>query len=161
MAGWPWHVAAWVVLRAANRRTLLGRLVGVGGGEFEELLAGLRRKRRGRFGAGGVRGGARQRLPDALDVQRIARRAVLEALESGARLAEGQANKEVATALGISPKTVEAHRTEIMRKLHLGSFRDLVRYAVRERIVRDGASLPPRHATFNPPGLRRESAVRN
>jgi DNA-binding NarL/FixJ family response regulator len=50
-------------------------------------------------------------------------------------LAEGKANKEVAAALGISTKTVEAHRAEIMRKLQLDSFSDLVRYAVRERIV--------------------------
>jgi len=50
-------------------------------------------------------------------------------------LAEGKANKEVAAALGISTKTVEAHRAEIMRRLQLHSFSDLVRYAVRERIV--------------------------
>jgi DNA-binding NarL/FixJ family response regulator len=50
-------------------------------------------------------------------------------------LAEGKANKEVAAALGISTKTVEAHRAEIMRKLQLNSFSDLIRYAVRERIV--------------------------
>lgn len=50
-------------------------------------------------------------------------------------LVEGQSNKEVAAALGISVKTVETHRAVIMRKLHLGAFSDLVRYAIRNHII--------------------------
>jgi DNA-binding NarL/FixJ family response regulator len=50
-------------------------------------------------------------------------------------LAEGSSNKEVASTLGISVKTIEAHRANIMRKLHLRSISDLVRYAIRNRIV--------------------------
>jgi DNA-binding NarL/FixJ family response regulator len=50
-------------------------------------------------------------------------------------LAEGRSNKEVASALAISVKTVETHRTNIMRKLDLHSLSDLVRYAVRNKIV--------------------------
>lgn len=50
-------------------------------------------------------------------------------------LAEGRTNKEVAGVLGIAYKTVDAHRTNIMRRLSLRSFADLVRYAIRERIV--------------------------
>lgn len=50
-------------------------------------------------------------------------------------VAEGKSSKEVAAALGISVKTVEAHRTNIMRKLRLHSISDLVRYAIRNHIV--------------------------
>ncbi len=50
-------------------------------------------------------------------------------------LAEGQSNKEVATSLGISAKTTETHRANIMRKLNLHSVSDLVRYAVRNKMV--------------------------
>jgi DNA-binding NarL/FixJ family response regulator len=50
-------------------------------------------------------------------------------------LAHGRANREVAGALGISVKTVESHRSNLMRKLELGSIVDLVRYAVRNRLV--------------------------
>ena len=50
-------------------------------------------------------------------------------------LAEGKSNKEVATALNISIKTAETHRTNIMNKLDLRSITELVRYAVRNNIV--------------------------
>lgn len=50
-------------------------------------------------------------------------------------LAEGKSNKEVATALGISVKTAETHRSNIMRKGGFGSLADLVRYAIRNRII--------------------------
>ena len=50
-------------------------------------------------------------------------------------LAEGKTNKEVAAALGVSVKTIESHRANIMRKLHLQSLSDLVRYAIRNKIV--------------------------
>jgi len=50
-------------------------------------------------------------------------------------LAEGRSNKETASHLGISVKTIEAHRANIMRKLHLRSLSDLVRYAIRNNIT--------------------------
>jgi DNA-binding NarL/FixJ family response regulator len=50
-------------------------------------------------------------------------------------LSEGKSNKEVAQALGISVKTAETHRTNIMRKLEIHSITDLVRYAIRNKIV--------------------------
>src|SRR4029077_9205798 len=50
-------------------------------------------------------------------------------------IAEGQSNKEAASTLGISVKTIEAHRANIMKKLHLRAASDLVRYAIRNNIV--------------------------
>jgi len=50
-------------------------------------------------------------------------------------LAEGRSNKEAASTLGISVKTIEAHRANIMRKLRLRSVSDLVRYAIRNKMV--------------------------
>jgi DNA-binding NarL/FixJ family response regulator len=50
-------------------------------------------------------------------------------------LAEGSNNKEVARALQLSVKTVETHRSNIMRKMEFGSLADLVRYAIRNKIV--------------------------
>jgi DNA-binding NarL/FixJ family response regulator len=50
-------------------------------------------------------------------------------------LAEGNSNKQVAAALGISIKTAETHRATVMRKLRLDSFADLVRYAIRSKII--------------------------
>lgn len=50
-------------------------------------------------------------------------------------LAEGYSNKEVADRLGISAKTAETHRTNIMRKMGFRSITDLVRYAIRNNII--------------------------
>jgi len=50
-------------------------------------------------------------------------------------LAEGKHSKEVATTLDITVKTVETHRSNILRKLHFHSVTELVRYAVRNHII--------------------------
>ncbi|MCB9886797.1 MAG: response regulator transcription factor [Planctomycetes bacterium] len=42
-------------------------------------------------------------------------------------IVNGAANKEVAAALGLSPKTVEVHRANVMRKTQAGSLAELVR----------------------------------
>jgi len=50
-------------------------------------------------------------------------------------VAEGKTTKEVATALSLSVKTAETHRTNLMRKLDLHSVAALTLYAVRNGIV--------------------------
>lgn len=50
-------------------------------------------------------------------------------------LAEGKTTKEAAAALGISVKTAETHRANVMRKLQVHSVTGLVLYAVRNRII--------------------------
>jgi DNA-binding NarL/FixJ family response regulator len=51
-------------------------------------------------------------------------------------LAEGRMNKQVAEILGISIKTAETHRARIMRKLEVETAAGMVRYAIRNKIVR-------------------------
>ncbi len=50
-------------------------------------------------------------------------------------LCEGLSNKEVASQVGISTRTVESHRNNIMHKLQIAAFSELVRYAVRHKVV--------------------------
>jgi two-component system response regulator NreC len=49
--------------------------------------------------------------------------------------AEGHTNADIAVRLSISPRTVEIHRTNMMRKLGLHSEHDLIRYALRRGIL--------------------------
>ena len=50
-------------------------------------------------------------------------------------LAEGCAIKEVAGQLGLSVKTVDAHRSKLMGKLGLQDRTDLIRYAIRKKLI--------------------------
>jgi DNA-binding NarL/FixJ family response regulator len=49
--------------------------------------------------------------------------------------AESSSTSEIAARLGISPRTVETHRENLMRKLGLQSQTDLIRYALRRGIL--------------------------
>jgi len=50
-------------------------------------------------------------------------------------IADGLSAKEIASQLGISTKTVEAHRTSLMRKLGARKATELVRYALRHGLI--------------------------
>jgi DNA-binding NarL/FixJ family response regulator len=50
-------------------------------------------------------------------------------------LTEGKTNKEIGVALGVTTKTAETHRAHILTKLNLHSMSELVRYAIRNRII--------------------------
>jgi DNA-binding NarL/FixJ family response regulator len=50
-------------------------------------------------------------------------------------IAEGQTTKEIAVRLGLSIKTVEAHRSHLMRKLDIHETATLVRYAIRRGLT--------------------------
>ena len=71
---------------------------------------------------GGRRGRASRITPRELEIIRC--------------IAEGMTSKAVAAKLGTSVKTVETHRQNIFRKLELGNAAQLVRYAIREGLVR-------------------------
>ncbi len=57
--------------------------------------------------------------------------------------AEGYTSTEIGARLGISPRTAETHRTNLMRKLGLHSQTELVRFAVRRGILPPEDPLPP------------------
>lgn len=51
-------------------------------------------------------------------------------------VADGFKNREVAEKLGISVKTVETHRANIMNKLALRNLAELIRYALQKGLVK-------------------------
>lgn len=50
-------------------------------------------------------------------------------------IARGSANREIAERLGVSLKTVDNHRTNLMRKLDVHSVAELLSYALREGLL--------------------------
>lgn len=50
-------------------------------------------------------------------------------------IGEGKSSKEIAGLLGISAKTADTHRANLMRKLELHTVSDVVRYAVRNHLI--------------------------
>jgi DNA-binding NarL/FixJ family response regulator len=50
-------------------------------------------------------------------------------------IAEGETNKSISVILKLSVKTVETHRASAMRKLGMSSTAELVRYAIRKKLV--------------------------
>ena len=50
-------------------------------------------------------------------------------------IAEGKTNKEIASRLGVSINTVETHRKHIMEKLDLHNTAEIVRFAIRKKVV--------------------------
>lgn len=73
----------------------------------------------------------RQRgMEDTFDLLSVREREVLQLI------AEGKANKEIATMLNVSVHTVETHRSHILQKLNLHSVPELILYAVRKGIIR-------------------------
>ena len=55
-------------------------------------------------------------------------------------IAAGRSNKEVARELGISVRTVDTHRTRIMRKLDVHSAAELVRHALDQGLITPSAT---------------------
>ena len=56
-------------------------------------------------------------------------------------IAEGHANKQIASLLDISIKTVEKHRQNIMNKLKIHDTAGLTRYAISEGIIGNNANI--------------------
>lgn len=103
----------------------------------DELVLALREVQAGRryFGGGtadsllgrtAVKGGGAALLEGLTDRE----------VEVLAALAEGLANKEIGDRLFISPRTVDTHRTNLMRKLDMHNVAGLVRIAIKAGLVR-------------------------
>ncbi len=54
------------------------------------------------------------------------------------RTALGENAKTIAEALGLSSKTVDAHRRNLMKKLNIDNLADLIKYAMRNKIIEEG-----------------------
>lgn len=76
-----------------------------------------------------VRSAVRSDVVPAFDVLTEREREVLQLT------AEGRSTKEIAGHMGVSVKTVETHRHNLMQKLDLRSIADLTRYAIREGVT--------------------------
>lgn len=50
-------------------------------------------------------------------------------------IAEGNTSREIAEILNLSVKTVQSHRTNLMRKLDLHDRGDLIKYAIQKKII--------------------------
>lgn len=61
--------------------------------------------------------------------------------ESLQLIAEGKTNKEIAAELGISAKTVEKHRQQVMNKLKIHDVAGLTRYALTKGIIKSSTEL--------------------
>ncbi|MDE0886501.1 MAG: response regulator transcription factor [Myxococcota bacterium] len=72
--------------------------------------------------------------PDALEDSIISRLSPRER-EVLVHIAEGRASKQIAVELGVSHRTVETHRTNLMRKLGVRKASELVRIAIREGLI--------------------------
>lgn len=57
------------------------------------------------------------------------------------RIAEGEANKQIAAGLGISIKTVEKHRDNLMKKLNIHDTAGLTRYAISAGIIESSVQI--------------------
>jgi DNA-binding NarL/FixJ family response regulator len=78
---------------------------------------------------------ARVTTPESSGMERTARQLTPREREIVQLLAEGKSNKEIATFLNISVKTAETHRANIMLKLNFHSVTELVRYALKNKII--------------------------
>lgn len=123
------------LVRRAMEAGANGYLVKSAGGD--EVVLAIREAHAGRthFGSGVMQGlikeGARVQQGGAL-LKDLSEREV----EVLAALAEGLGNKEIGERLFISPRTVDTHRTNLMRKLDVHNVAGLVRIAIKAGLVR-------------------------
>lgn len=77
----------------------------------------------------------------SLETKKMAARLTSREMEVLQLIAEGKANKETATELGIGIKTVEKHREHLMMKLDIHDTAGLTRYAISAGIIESSVQL--------------------
>ena len=90
----------------------------------DEVILGVLRAALGRGADAGREVAERAALAARLEALSMRERQVLDALVAG------RANKVIAYELGISPRTVEVYRANVMTKMHASSLSELVRMAL-------------------------------
>lgn len=132
-----------IMLSMHTERMVVQRLIDAGADGYlvkncgkEELLLAIRNAHEGRrhFGSDIVEGmihGNRTGTAAENPLNGLSSREV----EVLAALAEGLGNKEIGERLSISPRTVDTHRTNLMRKLDTHTVAGLVRLAIRAGLV--------------------------
>jgi DNA-binding NarL/FixJ family response regulator len=114
------------VLKEANRAELMLAIRTVSAGQ--QFLC---RAAAGNILSGYLSGGEPLRGPDITQNITGREREVLT------RIALGDSNKVIARALGLSVKTIEKHRSNLMRKLHLHNTAAITLFAVRNGLMGD------------------------
>lgn len=97
-----------------------------------DLCAAIRSVANGQEWVAGPSGGREKRAAASADPYSTLSPREREILQL---LAEGYGNTAIAKSLLISPRTVETHRANVMRKLNLRTRSDLIRYAVRRGLL--------------------------
>ncbi|MDA1080616.1 MAG: response regulator transcription factor [Gemmatimonadetes bacterium] len=100
--------------------------VHAGSGYYSPKLAGVL--------ADALRGRAAAPEPEPAPAPRAAELLTARELEILAHIADGATNREIGTRLGISTRTVEAHRDSLMRKLGVRTVAGLTRLAIEQGI---------------------------
>ena len=120
------------VLKDANRAELMLAIRTVSAGQqflckavANQILSGY------------LSGGEARRIPNAAQSITGREREVLT------RIALGESNKVIARALDLSVKTIEKHRSNLMRKLHLHNTAAITLYAVRNGLAGDARFAAP------------------
>ena len=99
----------------------------------DDLLLRAVRSALGQWEKGAQKEGERAKLLDKLAALSNRERDVLEGLVAG------KPNKIIAFDLGISPRTVEIYRANLMTKMEAGSLSDLVRMALLAGVLKNAA----------------------
>lgn len=133
-----------IVLSMHDEAALVKRLMDLGAdgylvksaGRDEVLLAIRNVQAGGRHFSSGLLGSLMEQGARSQAGQRVLKDLSGREIEVLAALAEGLSNKEIGKKLFISPRTVDTHRTNLMRKLDTHNVAGLVRIAISAGLVR-------------------------